>query len=43
VLIAGTDPNGSPPDRLSLANFLYEDAAKTGPVLDIPGKFTDDD
>jgi len=43
VLIAGSDPNGSPLDRLSLANFLYEDQAKTGPLLVIPVKFTDDD
>jgi len=43
VLIAGSDPNGSPLDRLSLANFLYEDQAKTGPLLAIPVKFTDDD
>jgi hypothetical protein len=42
-LSAGSDPNDSPLDRLSLADFLYEDAAKTGPLLDIPAKFTDDD
>jgi len=35
--------SGRPLDRLSLANFLYEDAAKTGPLLEIPVKFTDDD
>jgi hypothetical protein len=28
---------------LSLATFLYEDAAKTGPLLDIPTKFTNDE
>ena len=43
VLIAGSDANGSPLDRLSLAAFLYEDEAKTGPLLVIPAKFTDDE
>ena len=43
VLIAGTDPNGRPLDMLSLASFLYEDEAKTGPLLEIPAKFTDDE
>jgi hypothetical protein len=43
ALIAGRNPNRHPLDRLSLANFLYEDAAKTGPRLAIPAKFTDDD
>jgi hypothetical protein len=28
---------------LSLANFLYEDEARTGPLLDIPAKFTEDE
>ena len=27
---------------LSLATFLYEDEAKTGPRLEIPTKFTED-
>jgi hypothetical protein len=43
VLITGTDPSSSPLDRLSLANLLYENAAETGPLLDIPAKFTDDE
>jgi hypothetical protein len=42
VLIDGRDPNGSPLDRLSLASFLYEDEAKTGPLLEIPAEFTDE-
>ena len=28
---------------LSLATFLYEDEAKTGPLLEIPAKFTADE
>jgi hypothetical protein len=28
---------------LSLATFLYEDWARTGPLLDIPAKFTEDE
>jgi hypothetical protein len=36
VLIAGSD-------MLSLATFLYEDAAKTGPRLEISAKFTNDE
>jgi hypothetical protein len=28
---------------LSLATFLYEDEGKTGPRLEIPAKFTDDE
>jgi hypothetical protein len=43
VLIVGTDPNSRPLDMLSLASFLYEDEAKTGPLLEIPAKFTDDE
>ena len=42
VLIAGTDPGAHPLDIVSLATFLYEDEAKTGPRLEIPAKFTDD-
>ena len=38
MLIAGRDPIG-----ISFASFLYEDEAKTGPLLEIPGKLTDDD
>jgi len=43
VLIATSDPNSRPLDMVSLATFLYEDEAKTGPRLDIPAKFTDGD
>jgi hypothetical protein len=28
---------------LSLATFLYENEAKTGPLLEIPAKFTEDE
>jgi hypothetical protein len=38
ALIAGTDALG-----ISLASFLYENEAETGPLLDIPAKFSDDD
>jgi hypothetical protein len=40
ILIASRDPRGLPLDMLSLATFLYEDEAKTGPLLEIPAKFT---
>ncbi len=43
VLIASTDPNSLPLDMLGLASFPYEDEAKTGPLLEIPAKFTDDE
>ena len=43
LLIASPDPRGRPLDMLSLATFLYEDEAKTGPLLEIPAKFTDDE
>ena len=43
VLIASRDPKGRPLDMLSLATFLYEDEAKTGPLLDIPAQFTGDE
>ncbi len=42
VLVGGTDPRGLPPDIVSLATFLYEDEAKTGPRIEIPATFTDD-
>jgi hypothetical protein len=41
VLIVGTDPNSRPLDMLGLAAFVHEDAAKTGPRLEIPAEFTD--
>jgi hypothetical protein len=43
LIIASRDPTGLPLDMLSLATFLYEDGAKTGPLLEIPAKFTEDE
>jgi hypothetical protein len=43
LIIASRDPRGLPLEMLSLATFLYEDQAKTGPLLEIPTKFTDDE
>jgi len=43
VLIASRDPRGLPLDMLTLATFLYEDEAKTGPLLEIPSEFTEDE
>jgi hypothetical protein len=43
ILIASRDPRGLPLDMLSLATFLYEDERKTGPLLEIPAKFTKDE
>ena len=43
VLIASRDPRGLPLDMLTLATFLYLDEAKTGPFLEIPAKFTEDE
>jgi len=36
LIIAGRNPKGLPLDMLSLASFLYEDEAKTGPLLENP-------
>ncbi len=43
LIIASRDPKGLPLDMLSLARFLYEDEVKTGPRLEIPAKFTEDE
>ena len=43
LIIASRDPKGLPLDMLSLATFLYENEAKTGPLLEIPAKFTEDE
>ena len=43
LIIASGDPRGLPLDMLGLATFLYEDEAKTGPLLEIPSEFTDDE
>ena len=42
LIIASRDQNGLPLDMISLARFLYEDEAKTGPRLGIPAQFTDE-
>src|SRR5438105_14787133 len=39
LIIAIRDPKGLPLDMLSFATFLYENEAKTGPLLAIPAKF----
>ena len=43
LIIASRDPKGLPLYMLSLATFLYENEAKTGPLLEIPAKFTEDE
>jgi hypothetical protein len=43
LIIASRDPRGLPLDMLSLATFLYEDEGRTGPRLEIPAKFTEDE
>jgi hypothetical protein len=43
LIVASRDPRGLPLDMLSPATFLYEDEAKTGPLLEIPAKFTKDE
>jgi uncharacterized linocin/CFP29 family protein len=43
LIIASRDPKDLPLDMLSLATFLYGDEAKTGLLLEIPAKFTDDE
>ena len=43
LIISSRDPRGLPLDMLTLATFLYEDEAKTGPLPEIPVKFTEDE
>jgi hypothetical protein len=43
LIIASRDPKGLPLDMLGLATFLYEDDVKTGPLLEIPAQFTEDE
>jgi hypothetical protein len=43
LIFASRDPRGLPLDMLSLATFLYESEAKTGPRLEIPAQFTEDE
>ena len=42
LIIASRDQSGLPLDMISLASFLYEDEAKTGPRLEIPAQFTNE-
>ena len=42
LIVASRDPKSLPLDMLSLAAFLYEDEARTGPRLEIPALFTDE-
>jgi hypothetical protein len=39
LIVASRDPKSLPLDMLSLAAFLYEDEARTGPRLEIPSQF----
>jgi hypothetical protein len=43
LIIASRDLKGLPLDMLSFATFLCENEAETGPLLEIPAKFTDDE
>jgi hypothetical protein len=43
ILIASRDPRGLPLDMVSLATFLCENEEQTGPLLEIPTKFTKDE
>jgi hypothetical protein len=43
LIIASKDSRGLPVDMLTLATFLYENEAKTGPLPEIPAKFTEDE
>jgi hypothetical protein len=43
LIITSGDPKGRPLDMLSFATFLYENEAETGPLLQIPAQFTDDE
>jgi hypothetical protein len=42
VLIPTGDVIGRPLDMLTLATFLYEHEAKSGPRLEVPARFTED-
>ena len=42
LIVASRDPKSLPLDMLSLAAFLYEDEARTGPRLEIPAQVTDE-
>src|ERR1700694_5576471 len=43
LIVASGDPKGLPLDMLSFATFLHENEAETGPLLEIPKQFTDDE
>ena len=43
LIIASGDPKGLPLDMLSFATFLYENAAETGPLLELPEQFTEEE
>jgi hypothetical protein len=43
LIIGSGDPEGLPLDMLSFATFLYENEAETGPLLEVPEQFTDDE
>jgi hypothetical protein len=43
ILIGSRDPKRLPLDMLSFATFLYENEATTGPQLEIPAQFTEDE
>ena len=43
LIVASGDPKGLPLDMLSFATFLYENEAETGPLLEIPEQFTDEE
>src|ERR1700724_1757270 len=43
LIVATNKEDPSALDMLSLATFLYENEAETGPLLEIPEQFTDDE
>ncbi len=43
LIIASGDLKGRPLDMLSFATFLYENEAETGPLLEIPEQFTEEE
>src|SRR3984893_9911843 len=43
LIVTRDEEDPSALDMLSFATFLYENEAKTGPLLEIPEQFTDDE
>jgi hypothetical protein len=43
LIIASGDRKDLPLDMLSFATFLYENAAETGPLLELPEQFTEEE